>query len=234
MPRQARLVVPGVAHHVTQRGNNLQQVFFTDEDREVYLDRLFRYCDEYEARVLAYCLMPNHVHVVAIPVEPTSLCRVFGRLHSDYALYANLKRRASGHLWQERYYSSAMDEGHTICAIAYVERNPLRAQMMARADDYAWSSARAHLRGEDEGGRLQLYPWARWYTSDRWREVLDLGVEEEAWLARFREAARRGLPMGEPEWIDDLEKECGRDLSFRTPGRPRRTGEKTERLVAVG
>jgi len=214
------LVLPGVAHHVTQRGNNRQQVFFSDEDRLAYLDRLFAYCAEYGTRVLAYCLMPNHVHVVAVPSREGSLARVFGRLQADYARYVNLKLRAVGHLWQERYYSCPMDDGHTVRAIAYIERNPLRANLVERAGEFVWSSAAAHLRGCDEMCRIEFEPWRRWYSPERWEEVLAVGLEEEGWRARFREASRRGLPIGERAWIGELERACGRGLSFRPPGRP--------------
>jgi putative transposase len=228
MPRRARLVLPGVAHHVTQRGNNRQQVFHTDDDRRVYLKRLSEYCGAYKVRALAYCLMPNHVHVVAAPERENGLAKVFGRLQSDYSRYANLKLGGLGHFWQERFYSCPMDDEHTMRALAYIELNPVRAGLATNAWEFAWSSAEAHLRGEDPRGWLDLQPWADRYTPERWKEVLEVGVREEAWRERFREAVRRGLPLGDAEWVRRIGRECGRDLSFRPPGRPGRRGRAAE------
>ncbi|MBE0656086.1 MAG: transposase [Bryobacteraceae bacterium] len=233
MPRRARLVLPGVAHHVTQRGNNRQQVFFSDEDRAAYLDRLFSYCALYSTKVLAYCLMPNHVHIAAVPSREGGLARVFGRLQADYARYANLKLRAIGHLWQERYFSTPMDDGHTIRAMAYVERNPLRANMVQAAEEFVWSSASVHVRGRDESGRIEMQPWAGWYSPERWKEVLAVGLEEEGWRDRLREATRRGLPFGASQWVGEVERQCGRDLSFRPPGRPPAVRREAGAGVAV-
>ncbi len=112
------MVGVGQPHHVTQRGNNRQSVFFTDEDRQVYLDRLFAYAKAYRLRVWAYCLMTNHIHVVGVPEREASLARVFGRLHADYARAVNLRRGGCGHLWQERFYSCAMEQHHALVAMA--------------------------------------------------------------------------------------------------------------------
>ncbi|MGA2149323.1 MAG: transposase, partial [Bryobacteraceae bacterium] len=114
----------GVPHHVTQRGNGRQDVFFTERDREAYLDALFDYAARYGMRVWGYCLMRNHVHLVVVPEAERSLAQVFGRTHSDYARYANVARRSCGHLWQARFYSCALDQAHVWAALAYVERNP--------------------------------------------------------------------------------------------------------------
>lgn len=215
-------MLPGVAHHVTQRGNNRQEVFFTGEDRAIYLKRLFGYCRHYRVKVLAYCLMPNHIHVVAVPEGEKGLAKVFGRLQSDYARYANLKVGGIGHLWQERFYSCPMDDAHTLRAMAYIERNPLRAGMIAKAGEFAWSSAAAHLRGYDEQDRLDFRLWSTCYTPERWATALETGLEEELWRERLKEAGQRGLPIGDSEWVRQIELGCGRDLSFRRPGRPAR------------
>jgi len=146
MARTARAVAADTPHHVTQRGNGRQDVFFTDRDREVYLDAFFDYAARYSLRVWGYCLMSNHVHFVVVPERERSLARVFGRTHSDYARYANLVRRSCGHLWQARFYSCALDEHHAWQALAYVERNPVRAALMDEAEEYPWSTAAAHSR----------------------------------------------------------------------------------------
>src|SRR5512143_2500880 len=113
MARNARAVVLDTPHHVTQRGNGRQDVFFTDRDREVYLAAFFDYASRYGLRVLGYCLMTNHVHFVVIPEREFSLAKVFARTHADYARYANLVRRSCGHFWQARFYSCALEAEHT-------------------------------------------------------------------------------------------------------------------------
>ncbi len=222
MPRKARVVIPGDPHHITQRGNNQQPVFFSDQDRRAYIERLFTYAKRYRLKVWAYCLMNNHIHVVAVPELEQSLAKVFGRLHSDHARAVNFRRGACGHLWQERFYSCAMSWHHAMIAMAYVEQNPLRAGMVREAGEYRWSSASVHLLGEDRPGRLELGPWQTEYTSERWRVVLASSVMEEAQQQRFREATAQGLPFGSQDYIERRERELGVVLRVRPRGRPKK------------
>jgi putative transposase len=129
MPRVARVVIPGVPHHVTQRGNNRQDVFYTDDDRRHYL----RLLGEQSHRVLGYCLITNHVHLVVVPEHENSLARAIGRTHYLYTLYINRMHSRSGHLWQNRFFSCGLDEKHAYCALRYVELNPVRARIKQRA-----------------------------------------------------------------------------------------------------
>jgi putative transposase len=146
MPRVARSVFAGVAHHVTQRGNRRENVFFSDEDRRTYLAWLREYCLKHDVQVLAYCLMPNHVHLILIPQRESGLERVLKPLHMRYAQRVNRKRGWKGHLWQGRYFSSALDEAYLWAALRYVERNPVRAKLAIEAENYRWSSAAAHCK----------------------------------------------------------------------------------------
>jgi putative transposase len=220
MARTARAVAVDSPHHVTQRGAGRQTVFFTDRDRAVYLDALFDYATRYSLRVWGYCLMSNHVHFVVVPERERSLARVFGLTHSDYARYGNLVRRGCGHFWQARFYSCALDESHAWKALSYVERNPVRAGLVERAEDYAWSTAAAHCRADPLEGRLDLREWQRSFTGERWREALRVGVEEEALEERIREATRRGCPLGSEAFVERVGRALGRDLRPRAPGRP--------------
>ncbi len=220
MPRKPRFVAPGLPHHITQRGNNRQKVFFADKDRLAWLERLYLYFDKYEIPILAYCLMDNHVHVVAVPPDQESLAKAMGRLQSDFSRAANFLRNGCGHLWQERFYSSALDEGATAAVMAYVERNPLRAGLVAEAGQYPWSSARVHLRGADPAGKIDLTLWSRLYTPERWRDVLRFGIDEEAWRERLRQATMRGLPFGSDRFVEQLSRQYDRDLRMRPRGRP--------------
>jgi len=144
MPRIARVVVPGLPYHVTQRGSRREDVFFCDPDWRRYLDLALEYSTRFGLQILAYCLMTNHLHLVCVPLVVTSLAKVFKPVHSRYAQYLNGQLRICGRLWQGRFFSCAMDDDHLWAAIRYVERNPVRAGTVTRAEDYPWSSAAAH------------------------------------------------------------------------------------------
>ncbi len=145
MLRTARIVISGAAHHATQRGNNKQVVFLDDEDRLKYLGLLRHYSVEFHLRIVAYCLMTNHIHLVAVPGFKTSLADAIGRTHQQYTSYFHDKHNLSGHLWQSRFFSCPMDTAYAMNAVAYVELNPVRAGMVAEPWSYAWSSAASHV-----------------------------------------------------------------------------------------
>jgi len=130
VPRLARIVLPGVPHHITQRGNNRQDVFFVDDDRRAYLDLLGQHAERFGLKVLGYCLMANHVHLIATPSAEESLAKAVGRTHFGYTQYVNRHHRRSGHLWQNRFYSCALDEVHLWRAMRYTERNPVRGKLV--------------------------------------------------------------------------------------------------------
>jgi putative transposase len=164
MPRLARLVIPGIPHHVTQRGNNRQDVFFVDDDRRVYLALLEQHAERYGVEVLGYCLMGNHVHVIAVPPREDSLAKALGRTHFLYTQYLHRLHGRSGHLWQNRFFSCALDEPRCWTALCYMERNPVRARVVREAWRYRWSSAAAHCGAGEADGWLELGRWqgARW------------------------------------------------------------------------
>ena len=145
MARQARCVIPGVAHHVTQRGNKRQDVFFVEADYRVYLSYLKESAQRYGLEVTAYCLMTNHIHLLAVPEEESSLSKALGRTHLMYAQYIHRLHGRLGHFWQNRFYSCPLDDAHAYHAAAYIELNPVRAGMAAQAWEYPWSSAAMHF-----------------------------------------------------------------------------------------
>jgi putative transposase len=219
MARIARVVAVGLPHHVTQRGNNRQAVFWSDTDRALYLKLLREHSQRHGLRLWGYCLMDNHVHLIAVPERCDSLSHTLRQAHSDYARYANVKRQSCGHFWQNRYYSCPLDAVHRWMALAYVETNPVRAGIVADACAYAWSSARAHTGGA--AGSLEMRAWAAQYTPDRWREVLRSSIAEEALRQRIREATRTGRPCGDAEFTRRLESTLQRSLERKKPGRMR-------------
>lgn len=219
MPRAARIVFAGVPHHVTQRGNRGGRVFFSEADRTTYLDRLGRYSDMYGLRILAYCLMPTHVHLVAIPDGEESLALVLRPLQSRHAQQVNQGRRWEGHLWHSRYYSCPLDDHHTWAAVRYVELNPVRAGIVRRAEESEWSSApvRCGLRAD----RLLWKGFPRPVDApDDWSSWLAEGLTDDE-LAGLRLRTRKGLPCGGRRFVAGLERQCGRDLALRRQGRPR-------------
>lgn len=195
MPRTARIVIPGIAHHITQRGNAGQPVFFDDEDRTEYLELLHTHCEKFHLRVIGYCLMTNHIHIVAVPRLESSLAEAIGRTHQLYTNFLHDKLKKSGHLWQSRFYSCPMDEEHTINALAYVETNPVRAGMIAHARDYPWSSAAAHVI-EKPDQLIDLRRWFSRFDNKEWERTLDEYHGRRAMSDTIRRHTRKGAPLG--------------------------------------
>lgn len=219
MPRYRRVVAPECAHHITQRGNHRCVVFEDDRDRAVYLDMVRENAWLCGVSLLGYCLMPNHVHWIVIPREEESLAEAFGRTHGRYSAYFQAKRGTSGHLWQNRFYSCVLGAGHLERAMRYVEMNPVRSGMAERAEEYGWSSARAHLRGWDPRGMLDLARWEEIVPRGAWGEVLATAAEWEDWRELER-ATYAGKVFGDKEFRRKMEGLAGRDLSPRRRGRP--------------
>lgn len=198
MPRIARIVVPGVAHHVIQRGNRQQSLFFGDADRKRYVTLLVDACSEQKVRCLAWCLMDNHIHLILVPESSEALSRVTARVHTAYSQHVNRLQGASGHLFQGRYRSYAMDDAHLMVAVRYVENNPVAAGMVARAGDWPWSSARAHL-GLSVDPLTDVPALARHVAN--WRAMLTDGLEAGDSDDRVEIALRSGQPLAEADWI---------------------------------
>jgi putative transposase len=146
MARLSRIVIPGAAHHVTQRGNPRQPVFFSD-DRELYLKLVSEGCAAASVRCLAWCLMDNHVHLILVPETADGLRAALGEAHRRYTRAINFREGWRGYLFQGRFASYPMDDAHLMAAVRYVELNPVASKMVERAEDWPWSSARSHLRG---------------------------------------------------------------------------------------
>ena len=221
MSRIARIVVPGVPHHITQRGNNRQDVFFVDDDRRVYLALLKQQSYKFGLDVMAYCLMTNHIHLVATPETKDALAKAVGRTHFIYAQYINHMHGRSGHLWQNRFHSCALGQGRLINTISYVERNPVRAKLVRYAWKYEWSSAAAHTGGKDPSGLLDLRAWSQRHSDDDWRETLRRPEDPDV-VAALRSASSRGRPLGSDHFLSKIEKVVGRRLRPLPVGRPRK------------
>jgi putative transposase len=223
MPRPSRFVIPGIPHHVTQRGNYKQQTFFTDADYGLYLRLLRVHADRFEVTVQAYCLMPNHAHLILTPPHEDALPGVMQRIHADYARIVHVSQEKTGHLWQARYYSTPMDDAHFWHAMAYVEQNPKRAGLVGRCQDWPWSSAAARLLGTYDG-LLDIDAWRRRHTAATWEECLRLGLRDADIQQRIREATGKGWPLGSDRFLAELENQLGRPVRPRPPGRRAQSG----------
>jgi len=230
MARQARIVLAGVAHHVTQRGNNRQDVFFVDGDRRVYLSYLKESAARYGGVVSAYCLMTNHVHLVVTPETESCLSRTLGRTHLMYAQYIHRFDGRLGHFWQNRFYSCPLDEAHAHNATAYVELNPVRAGMVKAPWDYAWSSAGAHCGEKGHPpGLLDLSRWFEQMRAEEWKATLEAIAESDGAIEQMRVHTRTGRPLGDDAFISKIETLLNRRVRAIPRGRPKGSKDKTKR-----
>jgi putative transposase len=225
MSRVARIVVPGYPHHVTQRGNRRADVFETEDDRHAYLRFLKKYGERHGLDIWAYCLMTNHVHLIAVPEREESLARTLRDAHTVYAMRFNTRTQMSGHVWQGRFYSCVLDETHLWAAVRYVERNPVRAGMVDRAEDHPWSSAPAHCGLRTDPLLSKEYPppgvivdWAEWLRVEEDPDAVD----------RIRRQTSTGRPCGGSRFVVQLENLLGRLL------RPAKRGRKPKRADGSG
>jgi putative transposase len=223
MARLARIVVPGVAHHVMQRGNRRQPVFFSDDDYAAYRALVTDACAAKDVRCLAWCLMPNHVHLILVPSDPDGLRAALAEAHRRYSRGINAAHDWTGYLWQGRFASYPMDDAHLLAAIRYVELNPVKAKLVAQPEDWRWSSAAAHVKGKADGltdlaGTAGLH--RNWRAMLRhWLEAGDVSAAEEATIeARIR----TGRPLGDEDFVERLEATTGRRL------KPRKRGPKAK------
>ena len=217
MPRIARLIIPGIPHHVTQRGNRRQPTFFSEEDRQTYLRLLLEESRQYGVVFWAYCLMDNHVHFIAVPESSESLARAFGETHRRYSSRINRREGWTGYLWQGRFASFPMEPRHCYAAIRYVERNPVDAGLVALAEEYPWSSARAHAKKTPDP---LLAPLPLTQEIEDWAAFLRLPTDEIK--HDVERHSRTGRPLGSPGFVEQLERLTGRRLRKQPPGRRRR------------
>jgi len=230
MARIARVVAPGLPHHGTQRGNRRMQTFFCDDDYAAYLWLLGQWCRQEAVAVWAYCLMPNHVHRIVVPSSAEGLARALGEAHRRYTRRVNFRQAWRGYLWQGRFSSAVMDEPHLVAAAGYVERNPVRAGLAAKAQDRPWSSAAAHVTGQPDA--LAESAWLAERTAGwvcRWEEYL-LQADEREWVTALRRRASSGRPLGDEPLLKRIGRLLGRDLVPKKPGpAPKNPAKKKRR-----
>lgn len=223
MPRIARIIAAGYPHHITQRGNNRAAVFFDDEDRQMYLKLLSGYTQRYNISIWAYCLMDNHIHLLAVPETDTALSRGIGLTNLTYTQYLNRKLKQSGRIWQNRFFSCVVENDQYLWSVArYIERNPLKVALAASAELYRWSSAKAHITGANDP-LLDATPWLS--PEERHAYAEFVRDEDEETDDAIRRATRTGRPYGRDQFIDQLEFQLNQSIRPKKPGRPHKTGK---------
>lgn len=219
MPRIPRVVAIKCPHHITQRGNNRQKIFNNSSDYLRYLEWLNTYKDKYKLSILAYCLMPNHVHFVAIPNDKDSLAKTFNTCHMRYAQLFNKKNNMGGHLFQDRFYSCILDKKHLYYVVRYVENNPVRSKLVEKPLDWKWSSTRHHINNEKS--ILTLVEINEYINISDWERYLKEDSDEQT-IDKIRANTLTGRPLGSETFISDLERLFGRRLRPLPEGRPRK------------
>ena len=223
MARMRRAVIPGFPHHITQRGNRRQRTFFELEDYDRYLELMADRCSRFGVEIWAFCLMPNHVHMIAVPETEEGLRRAIGEAHRCYTEAVNRREGWRGYLWQGRFASFVMDERYTLAAARYVELNPVRAGLVALPEQYLWSSARAHLAGRDDA-LVRVEPMLA--RVPEWRAFLHSGLTAET-AAELRKHQSSGRPLGDDAFVERMEQRAGRSL------RPAKRGPKPRGAIAT-
>jgi len=209
MTRFARAVAVGFPYHVTHRGNRRGDIFFCDADREAYLRWLAAYSRANDLEVWAWCLMSNHVHLLVVPGREDSLARAVGLTHRRHAQAMNIAYRWTGHLWEHRFFSTALDDAHLWAAVRYIEQNPVRAGLAVRAEDWPWSSARTHALAEPDPLLAPGRPFPAPEIVGDWSAWLAEALPEET-VERLRRQTRTGRPCGDPGFVARLEAVLGR------------------------
>ncbi|MBN1404898.1 MAG: transposase [Candidatus Omnitrophica bacterium] len=220
MPRIARLVIKGYPHHVSQRGNYSQKIFFCDKDKLYYLSLIKKYSEKYRLSILAYCLMNNHVHFIVVPKKGDSMAKTFDVVNAKYSQFINKKKRLKGHLWESRFYSCCMDDNHAYVATRYLEQNPVKAKLVDEAWQWRWSSALFHIGEKDYSGILQKSDFLP--QPDEWKKELK-STEPKIMINKLEWCTKTGRPFTEFSVIRKLEKIINKNLRQRRVGRPRKT-----------
>ncbi len=216
MTRIARIVIPDIPHHVTQRGNRRQKTFFSADDYHAYLKFIEASAQSFDFDIWSYCLMPNHVHLLVVPRRAESLRDGIGNCHLSYTRRVNRIQGWTGHLWQGRFFSHPVEPSKAAIIARYIELNPVRAGLCSHPCDYPWSSAAEVCRNDPN--RLTINSPLR-HQVRNWEEFLCHSEVHRDDLKQIRRLINTGRPFGDKLFIADLEQSTGRKLDFDKPGR---------------
>lgn len=202
MSRIARVVNPGYPHHITQRGNNKQSIFRDSREKKFYLYLLKKYSYQCSCKVHAYCLMPNHIHLLLVPKESDSLAKTMQKINLVYTQYINKKYNRTGRLWECRFFSALIDQESYLWSVCrYIEQNPLRAGITTEATKYKWSSARinADLVKSDFVEPI----WKEYLNKNEYQRLLTEAIKETE-IKKIRKYTSKGIPLGSRKFLDRM------------------------------
>lgn len=222
MARLARVIAVGVPHHITQRANARHFIPQEEAERKVYLDLLRHGMELWGVGLIGYCLMSNHIHLIAVPERADRLARALQETHGRFASYWNALHHSTGHVWQGRYYSCPLDEPHLWEALRYTELNPVRASLVAKAECWDWSSAATHCGAGVTETWLAMNLWSGRWSATSWRAYLEEGISDSN-LGAIRRSTYSGRPLGSAEFTRMLEKETKRRLTPQKRGPKKKT-----------
>jgi putative transposase len=213
MARLARVVAPGIPHHIIQRGNRRMKTFFCEADYREYLHLMAQWCNRCMVMIWSCCMMPNHVHLIAVPGTEDGLRKAIGEAHRRYTRHINFQKAWKGHLWQGRFASYPMDQQHLLAAVRYIELNLVRAGLAKKPEDYKWSSAKTYLQGNED--ILVTVEPLKSMVKD-WQELFktDLTKKEKEMIESHE---RTGRPLGDNGFLCRLEKMTNRILTKQKP-----------------
>jgi len=218
MPRITRGLADGFIYHVLNRGNGKQDVFHKDQDYKSFVKLMKESKNLYSIKIFAYCLMPNHFHMVMMPVQAKELSKCMQWLMTSHVRRYHKHYKSSGHVWQGRFKSFVIQEdAHLLTVLRYVEGNPVRAGLLKSAKDWIWSS---HKESISESPRL-LLDKIPIELPDDWNAYVDASLEVNE-LKKLSESINRGSPYGEPTWQIKVSKELGLESTIRPRGRPKK------------
>lgn len=214
MARIARIVIPNYAHHIIQRGNRRQNIFFSDADRKAYLEYLRLSIETAGVSIWAYCLMDNHVHFIAVPKDKDSFAKCFSTVHWKYTRRINFRQGWRGYLWEGRFKSFLLSQNHLYAAIRYVERNPVRAKIVEKAWQYPWSSAKSHIHKKED-----LILSKNFFVEEigDWQKYID-SQDNPQEINLFKKHIKTSRPLGDEIFIEKLKQITGHIIGKKKPG----------------
>lgn len=223
MARQARIVIPDTPHHITQRGNRGEKVFFQKDDFQTYLDILTEQTDRFQVSLLSYCLLPNQVHLIAVPEQEHLMARAIGEAHRRYSCIINERNDWRGHLFQDRFFSYAMDEQSTLRAARFIETLPVTAGIAPKPENYLWSSAKARIKVADNS---IIKPFKSFHAIHNWSDYLQRPMDPDE-LRKVQLHLQTGRPRGSDIFLDSIEERIGRTVRPQKRGRKPKAAKKS-------
>ncbi|MEM8833293.1 MAG: transposase [Pseudomonadota bacterium] len=223
MARQARIIVQNHPHHISQRGNRGESIFFEKDDFSTYMEILQKSLKDFDLDLLSFCLLPNQIHLLITPKEKDDLSRCIGETNRQYTRYINQKKDWTGHLFQNRFFSYAMDDQFVLRAARFIETLPVTAQITEKPQNYLWSSAKFRIKTIENS---PIKPFNMFHLDQNWESFLNRLMDPEE-LKKIQTHLQTGRPRGNSLFLDMVEKEIGRTV------RPQKRGRKPKKKAAA-